>query len=145
MTKKMILLIVVMCICAALAGCAPDEELETYIDALEQRATEVRAEISELEAERDALAKEVTERKVENGTAKYMVTFKIKQRHYNLSIAEAIKDNANAITIQIPVDKEFYESVDVGEIISDEFRYGSLFLSGSFGRWDITVDSKNIQ
>ena len=143
--KRIVLIIMVMCLCVAAGGCTQDEALDMHIDELEARAREIKTEICKLEAEREALAKEVTDEKIEHGTAKYVVGIKIKQKHYNLSIAEAIKDEANAIMIQIPVDKEFYESVEIGDVISDEFRKGSLWISGSFGRWYVTVEEKTIQ
>ena len=49
------------------------------------------------------------------------------------------------ISIQIPVDKEYYDSIKVGDTIADDFRMGSLVTKGSFGSWDITVEDKEIQ
>jgi len=51
----------------------------------------------------------------------------------------------NDISIQIPVDKEYYDSVEIGETIADDFRMGSFVFKGSFGSWDITVEDKSIQ
>ena len=51
----------------------------------------------------------------------------------------------NGFSVQIPVDKEFYDSVKIGDTIADNFRMGSLILKGSFGSWKITVKDKSVQ
>ena len=122
-----------------LTGCGDNREyLNAEIDGL-------KAEISELENQRDVLKSEIADIKVENGTAKYVVTFNIKQSHFTLDLSEHMKDEMNDISIQIPVDKEYYDSVEVGDTIADDFRMGSLVMKGSFGNWDITVEDKEIQ
>ena len=122
-----------------LTGCGDNREyLNEEIDGL-------KVEISELENQRDLLKSEIVDIKVENGTAKYIVTFNIKQNHFSLDLSEHMKDEMNDISIQIPVDKEYYDSVEVGDTIADDFRMGSLVMKGSFGNWDITVEDKEIQ
>lgn len=123
----------------SLVGCTSKEEY------LNENITELEAEIAQLESERDSLKDEIVDIKVENGTAKYVITFNIKQNHYTLDLTEHMKDEMNAISIQIPVDKEYYDSVEVGDTIDDSFRMGSLVMKGSFGSWDITVEDKMIQ
>ena len=124
---------------AMLTGCGDNREyLNAEIDGL-------KAEISELENQRDSLSSEIADIKVENGTAKYVVTFNIKQSHFTLDLSEHMKDAMNNISIQIPVDKEYYDSVEVGDTIADDFRMGSLVMKGSFGSWNITVENKEIQ
>ena len=51
----------------------------------------------------------------------------------------------NAIEIEIPVDKEYYDNVDVGDTINNDFRVGSMVMKGSFGSWDVTVKGKDIR
>ena len=51
----------------------------------------------------------------------------------------------NAIEIQIPVDKEYYDSVEVGQNIADEFRMGSFVFRGTFGNFKVSVIKKEIQ
>ena len=122
-----------------LTGCGNNREyLNEEIDGL-------KVEISELENQRDLLKSEIVDIKVENGTAKYIVTFNIKQNHFTLDLSEHMKDEMNDISIQIPVDKEYYDSVEVGDTIADDFRMGYLVMKGSFGNWDITVEDKEIQ
>ena len=122
-----------------LTGCGDNREyLNEEIDGL-------KVEISELENQRDLLKSEIVDIKIENGTAKYIVTFNIKQNHFTLDLSEHMKDEMNDISIQIPVDKDYYDSVNIGDTITDDFRMGSLIMKGSFGNWDITVENKEIQ
>ena len=73
------------------------------------------------------------------------MTLEIKQTHFTLKISEHLKDAMNAIEIQIPVDKEYYDSVEVGQNIADEFRMGSLVFKGTFGNFKVSVIKKEIQ
>jgi hypothetical protein len=43
------------------------------------------------------------------------------------------------------VDKEYYDSVEVGDTIADDFRVGSAIFKGSFGSWNISVENKEIR
>lgn len=136
MKKKLFLTLLLV---SMLTACGNNKEY------LEEECNALRQEISTLEAERDALKSEITDIKVENGTAKYVVTFNIKQSHFTLDIGQHLKDEMNDISIQIPVDKEYYDNVKVGDTIADDFRLGSLIMKGSFGNWDITVEDKEIK
>ena len=140
MKKKILALLLVGGMMATmLTGCGDNREyLNAEIDGLKD-------EISELENQRDLLKSEIVDIKVENGTAKYIVTFNIKQNHFTLDLSEHMKDEMNDISIQIPVDKDYYDSVNIGDTITDDFRMGSLIMKGSFGNWDITVENKEIQ
>lgn len=138
--KKSLIVFLVMCISVfSLVGCTSEEET------LNNSIAELKAEVSALEAERDALENEIVNTKVENGTEKYVVTFNISQSHFTLDLGQHLKDSMNDISIQIPVDKEYYDSVEVGDTIADDFRMGSLIFKGSFGNWNVTVEDKCIQ
>ena len=144
--KRFILIVMALCICISFAGCATKEEaLNEDIIELEARVSELKTEISNLETKRNILANEITDIKIENGTAKYIVTFNIKQSHFTLDIGQHLKDAMNDISIQVPVDKEYYDSIEVGDTIADDFRMGSLIFYGSFGNWDVTVENKSVQ
>lgn len=146
MKRKIFTLCIIAIFCMSLVGCASEEEvLNDNIDQLKSEKALLQNEVSALKTERDTLKNEVTDIKVENGTAKYIITFSLKQSHFTLDIGEHLKDSMNEITIQIPVDKEYYDSVNVGDKIADDFRVGSLIMSGSFGNWNITVKDKEIQ
>lgn len=141
--KKIIALVMVLCI---LTGCAPKEEiLNNDIAKLETRISELQTEISNLETEKNALANEIVDAKIENGTAKYVVTFNIKQTHLTLDLKQHLKDAFNDISIQVPVDKEYYDSVEIGDTIADNFRMGSFIFKGSFGNWNVTVQDKSVK
>ena len=47
--------------------------------------------------------------------------------------------------LEIMVSKEYYDAIDVGTVVNDEFRVGSLALKGSFGYWNIKVIDKRIE
>lgn len=75
---------------------------------------------------------------------RYIVTFNIEQFNYTLNPFTHLRNSMNAIELPIPVDKEYFESLQVGQKIKDEFRYGSLLFKGSFGDWEISVKKKEI-
>ena len=140
MIKKNLLLISMgIVIAMGTMGCGANEET------LSNRSKELQAEIQELEIQKENLENQIVDIKEEKGIAKYVVTFEIKQSHFSLDITKHIKDAMNAIEIEIPVDKEYYDNVDVGDTINDDFRVGSLVMKGSFGSWDVTVKGKDIR
>lgn len=144
--KRIFIIVMALCICIFSTGCMSDEEaLDVNIANLENKISELKSEISNLETKRNTLANEIIDIKIENGTAKYIVTFNIKQSHFTLDIGQHLKDEMNDISIQIPVDKEYYDSIKVGDTIADDFRMGSFIFKGSFGSWDVTVEDKCIQ
>lgn len=121
-----------------LIGCTSEEEILT------QNISELKAEVSELKNERDRLQAEIIDTKIQKGVAKYVITFKIKQTHFTCDINQHLKDSMNEISIQIPVDKEYYDSVDIGSVINNDFRMGSFIFKGSIGKWEIKVKDKEI-
>lgn len=133
---KKIIAICILAMCF-LTGCGTTETEERYREELRTEITALEAELSELQAQ-------VIEEKEEKGTAKYVVTLRISQSHFTLDISEHIKDSMNEISLQIPVDKEFYDSLEVGDVLEDEFRIGSLLMKGSLGSWKIVVEDKTI-
>lgn len=136
--KKIISLILVIIIVFSITGCVETEE------SLSEDIKQLKAEISDLEKEKATLEKEVIKTKVEKGVAKYVITINIKQDHVFWDFENNIKDEMNDISIQMPVDKEYYDSVEIGDVIDDSFRTGSLVMSGSVGKWDITIEDKEI-
>lgn len=75
----------------------------------------------------------------------YIVTYEIRQTHFTLDLSEHAKDHLNAATIEIPVDKEYYNSLRIGQVIENDVRVGSLVMKGSLGRWKISVKDKKIE
>lgn len=140
MIKKNLLLISMgVVIAMGTMGCGANEET------LSNRSKELQAEIQELEIQKETLENQIVDIKEDKGIAKYVVTFEIKQSHFSLDITKHIKDAMNAIEIEIPVDKEYYDNVDVGDTINNDFRVGSMVMKGSFGNWDVTVKGKDIR
>ena len=136
--KKHVVVLIAM-IAIILSGCSKTETVSN------EEITKLESEIAQLETERDRLNEEILNTKIDNGLAKYVITFNIKQTHFTLDIGEHLKDAMNDISIEIPVDKEYYDSVEVGDTIDDSFRVGSFIWKGSFGNWKVTVESKNIR
>ena len=136
--KKYIITLIAM-IAITLSGCSKTETVTN------EDVAKLESEIAQLEAERDRLNEEILDTKIDNNLAKYVIAFNIKQTHFTLDIGEHLKDAMNDISIEIPVDKEYYDSVEVGDTIDDSFRVGSFIWKGSFGNWKVTVESKDIR
>ena len=136
--KKYAIVLIAM-IAITLPGCSKTETVTN------EDVAKLESEIAQLEAERDRLNEEILDTKIDNNLAKYVIAFNIKQTHFTLDIGEHLKDAMNDISIEIPVDKEYYDSVEVGDTIDDSFRVGSFIWKGSFGNWKVTVESKDIR
>lgn len=105
------------------------------------------AEVKQLKKENALLVEQLNALKL-GGSAKapkYILKLRLKQAHFSLSIKKHIKDAVNAIDFEMPVDKEFYDSVSEGTEIIDKFRFGSFVLGGSFGDWEMTVKGKEVR
>lgn len=136
--KKYAIVLIAM-IAITLSGCSKTETVTN------EDVAKLESEIAQLEAERDRLNEEILDTKIDNNLAKYVIAFNIKQTHFTLDIGEHLKDAMNDISIEIPVDKEYYDSVEVGDTIDDSFRVGSFIWKGSFGNWKVAVESKDIR
>ena len=73
-----------------------------------------------------------------------VVTFRIKQVTYTLSISEHLKNEANKQYLQIPVDCEFYNTLSVGQEIHGQFKMGSMFFNGDLSKLKVTVHEKKV-
>jgi hypothetical protein len=104
-------------------------------------------ELENLKKENATLAAQVSAMKngVNGKAPKYFLKLRLKQSHFSLSIKKHIKDAVNSVDFELPVDKEFYDSVSKGTELVDEFRFGSFVLSGSFGDWELTVKEKYVK
>ena len=136
---KKYIVVFLMIVSVTLSGCSKTETVTN------EDVAKLESEIAQLEAERDRLNEEILDAKIDNNLAKYVIAFNIKQTHFTLDIGEHLKDAMNDISIEIPVDKEYYDSVEVGDTIDDSFRVGSFIWKGSFGNWKVTVESKDIR
>lgn len=75
-------------------------------------------------------------------TKRCVITLELSQIHYTLNMLQHLKDSMNTVTFDIPVDREFYKSVKVGDVLNKDFRTGSLILKGSFGSWRVVIKGK---
>ena len=74
---------------------------------------------------------------------KQEITVKLSQSRISLDIWQHAKDGMNAVTFKLPVSCPFYTEVKIGDnLVSDNFRTGSLLVSGSLGKWKLVVVSK---
>lgn len=143
--KKVAIMFMSLClVVCSMVGCSKEKELSANIIKLEKMASELEDDVHNLEAQKRMLENEIRDIKIQSNTAKYIVTLNIKQSHFTLDLGQHLKDEMNDISIQIPVDKEYFDSVNVGDTIADDFRMGSLIFKGSFGNWKITVQNKEI-
>ena len=105
------------------------------------------SEMEQLKKENAALSAQIQALKSGSSTKplKYILKIRLKQASFTLNVKKHIQNAVNSVDFEIPVDKEFYDSVSKGTEIIDDFRFGSLILSGSFGDWEMTVKDKEIR
>lgn len=142
MKKRILALIIVFLF---LTGCSESEQNEQILSEQQKQIAQHEKEISALESLKNKLENEITDTKIESGSGTYIITINISQSHFTLDLSQHIKDAMNDINIQIPVDKQFYDSVEVGTVLDDSFRVGSLIMNGSFGNWEVKVTEKEIK
>ena len=75
---------------------------------------------------------------------RYVVTLGLKQSRISLNLWDHAKDSMNATKFDIPVDKQFYDSVRVGQKLNSKMRTGSVILYGSFSNWKVWVKNKKV-
>ncbi len=75
----------------------------------------------------------------------YILEVNLRQVSYSLSIRKQFRDAVNSTDFELPVDQDFYSSLNIGDDIQDNFRVGSLIFKGSFGSWRIKVNGKRIE
>jgi len=117
------------------------QQVKTYSNQVDQYHTTIDA----LTVSENDLQDKVNQLKAESGQAQYLVTFGIKQSHVFWQVKDNIKDSIQALDLQVAVSKEYYDSVQIGQTINDDFRMASFVFDGSIGNWDITVKNKEIK
>lgn len=149
--KKTILIIA--CISMLYACKQTPCDVKEDINGLKQARTELQNDVQNLGNTKAAKMQEIdsleAKLKILNiyasgKTPRYILKLHLKQSHV-LSVSKMIKDAMNAIDFEIPVDKDFYDQVQIGTAIVDKFRSGSLWMEGSFGNWEMTVRGKEIR
>lgn len=138
------LLFIIIC-CFSLCNCKPkDVALEEKINRLENTIENKQIQINQLNATLDELNSKIIKIAEEKELVYYIVIFEVKQTHISLDLTEHLKDSVNAYRFQVPVDKDFYDNVRVGQELTQNFRFGSLLLKGTFGSNKIMIVDKNI-
>jgi len=135
-------------------ACENENDVKTDLEILQNKRTVLNKEVDKLVESKNyknneiaLLNEKLKELKIyESGkTPQYILKIHLKQSHFSLDIGKHMKDAMNSIDFELPVDKDFYNSVNVGTKIVDEFRSGSFILYGSMGDWKMTVKGKQIR
>lgn len=142
MNKK---LISILLICLIFLTSCGNGNLKAERENLETEISELEEDIRTLQIEKNSIEKLIQDLREENSIPNYIVTFEIGQQHITLDIGDLLKDAINKTELEVMVSKEYYDAVDVGTVVNDDFRVGSLALKGSFGSWNIEVINKRIE
>ena len=127
------------------------DELRSEVNALKHEQKVLTKSILNLGKVKGELSKDIRDLRIEksafesNSELVYLLTLEIKQSTYTLNLTEHAKNAINAISMQIPVSKTFYDSVSIGQNISEEFKYGSMILNGDFSKLKVKVKNKEIK
>ena len=144
-----------MAMCLVMASCTiTDEEYQQKKDEYKRlseqcqqlvvRNNGLNSSISELELQISDLRFE--KNLIEKGKSpKYIVKFEIKQGTFTLDPFEHIKNSMNAIEVEIPVDRDYYNALKIGQDLTDAFKWGSLVMDGDFSNLHMRVASKRIE
>lgn len=147
--KALLLLVVSI----TLFSCENACDIQTDIDVLDKQRTELQTDINKKNKEVTQLNTTITSKNevlkemdiyLDGDTPLYILSLKLSQSHFTLDIGEHMKDAMNAIEFDMPVAKEFYDKVKIGDEILDDFRMGSFIMNGSFGDWEMEVKHKKI-
>ena len=73
-----------------------------------------------------------------------MIAIKMKKSSLSLDVFKHAKDEMNAVTLRVPVDRDYYDKLSIGQQLSESgVRMGSLMLRGEFSSWSLTVVEKS--
>ena len=134
----------------SLTSCDPDSAIARYHRESEKANTLGMAN-NRLNKQNDELAQQIKEKEIilsalnQGRAPHYVLTISVAVSRFSLDLFEHMKDAANSGSFDIPVSREFYESVNSGDKLMDGFKGGSFVLHGSFSSWDIRIKSKHIQ
>ena len=142
--KKILTFIIAL---TCLVSCYTDEDkaqlqkechgLVTEISTLKEKKEALYHEVSELRCERKAYAA--------GREPRYIVKFKIKQGTFTLDPFEHIKNEMNAIEVEVPVTRDYYNRLKIGQDLTDAFKWGSLVMDGDFSNLHMRVEGKRIE
>ena len=153
MKKQQFFFLILSFILMVVTSCENEKNVQSKIDALRVEESSLRKEVYQLDLQKDSKTAENAELDKQckllkiyasGKQPKFILKLKLEQSHF-MDLGASIKDAMNAITFEMPVDKEFYDNVQIKTKIIDEFRTGSLLINGSFGDWEMTVVGKEIR
>lgn len=80
----------------------------------------------------------------------YMIQIDIRNSSFSLDIGKHIRNAMNAVQMDIPVDKEFYDAVKEGQELKSGFKTASFVMKGSISsikiscvkKWTVTKPTK---
>lgn len=75
----------------------------------------------------------------------YLLTLEIYTSTFTLNLWTHLKNHMNAIEITIPTTEQFYNQIQVGQKLTDNFKLGSLAVNGSISELIIEVKKKEIR
>lgn len=142
MNKK---LISILLICLIFLTSCGNGNLKAERENLETEISDLEEDIRTLQSEKNSIEKLIQDLREENDVPNYIVTFEIGQQHITLDLGDLLKDEVNKTELEVLVSKEYYDAVEIGTVVNDDFRVGSLALKGSFGSWFIEVIDKRIE
>jgi hypothetical protein len=149
--KKFIIFAAIACLFTA---CYTDEDqkrLQEDCAALQHQKEYLNGQVGHLEGQVATLNQKVSElnserRALQGGREpRYIVKFKIKQGTFTLDIFEHIKNEMNSIEIEVPVCREYYNRLSIGQDMTDAFKWGSLVMDGDFSTLHMRVVGKRIE
>lgn len=138
-------LISILLICLIFLTSCGNGNLKAERENLETEISELEEDIRTLQSEKNSIEKLIQDLREENDIPNYIVTFEIGQQHVTLDLGDLLKDEINKTELEVMVSKEYYDAVEIGTVVNDDFRVGSLALKGSFGSWIIEVIDKRIE
>lgn len=140
---KRITLIMLLLTSMILFTSCGNSDLELQRNQLQSEIKTLQSEIKTLQEETEELQKN-RESLIQKDDIIYVIELEISQTHITLDLEEILKDSMNTITIPIQVSEGYYYSIEIGDVLSDEFRIGSWIFKGSIGNWNIKVINKQI-
>jgi predicted nucleic acid-binding Zn-ribbon protein len=111
-----------------------EEQLNMEVQILTKEVENLKNEIASLEAEKNKLEDEILDTKIEYDLAKYVITIEV-ERDFSMEM--------DALDVEIPVSKEFYDSIEIGTKLTNEYIMGN---GDHFEGWfSIVVTHKEIR
>ncbi len=155
--KKQFILIQVFCILIAVSVGCQKTYTQTEVDQLNQLGKTLSEQVKDKNKQLYQLNKileekntDIAKRNAELDTLlkderTYIIKLSFSTVTVTLDMWEHMKNAANAGEFEIPVDRNFYNNVKVGDNLVDVFKVGSFLRRGSFSGFEFYVTGKRIE